>query len=62
MRKEVFIGLTYGDPAGIGPEILLKTIMNWKFKLKPVVIGFEKYLYQSKLDKTKNKNVTFTFH
>jgi len=26
MKKEVFIGLTYGDPAGIGPEILLQTL------------------------------------
>ncbi|MBI3590233.1 MAG: 4-hydroxythreonine-4-phosphate dehydrogenase PdxA [Candidatus Melainabacteria bacterium] len=61
MRKEVFIGLTYGDPAGIGPEVVLKTIANWKFKLKPIVIGFKEYLYRNKLYKAKNKNLTFYF-
>lgn len=39
MKKEVFIGLTYGDPAGIGPEILFKTLSSWKFKFLPMVFG-----------------------
>ena len=39
MKNEVFIGLTYGDPAGIGPEILLKTLSNWRFKFLPLVFG-----------------------
>lgn len=47
MKKKVIIGLTYGDPAGIGPEILLKTLNGWKFKLKPIVVGLKKYLFGS---------------
>lgn len=42
MKDKVYVGLTYGDPAGIGPEIVLKTLKNWKkykFKFKPLVIG-----------------------
>lgn len=39
MKKEVLIGLTYGDPASIGPEILLKTLKNWSFKVKPIILG-----------------------
>ena len=44
MRKETYLGLTYGDPASIGPEILKKTLKvwgKWKFKSKPVVIGLK---------------------
>ena len=44
MRDEVFIGLTYGDPTSIGPEILLKTLKNWKFKFKPLIIGNKRIL------------------
>ena len=42
MKDKKCIGLTYGDPASIGPEILLKTLKSWKkykFKFKPLVIG-----------------------
>lgn len=39
MKKEVLIGLTYGDPAGVGPEILLKTLKNWSFNTKPIIFG-----------------------
>ena len=38
MKNEILIGLTCGDPASIGPEILLKTLKNWKYKFTPVVI------------------------
>lgn len=48
MIKNRFIGLTYGDPSGIGPEILLKTLKKWKFKFKPVVIGSRDFLQNSK--------------
>lgn len=44
MKKNNYIGLTYGDPAGIGPEILFKTLKQWKhlkIKLKPLVIGYK---------------------
>lgn len=59
MRKEVFIGLTYGDPAGIGPEILSKTLKNWKFKLKPIIFGSVNYLKSNKLN-IKNNIVFYT--
>ena len=44
MKQKKYIGLTYGDPASIGPEILLKTLKRWntsrwKQKFKPLVIG-----------------------
>ena len=54
MRKEVFIGLTYGDPAGIGPEILSKALNNWKFKLKPIIFGSATYLNSNKLNIKNN--------
>ena len=44
MTKNKYMGLTYGDPAGIGPEILQKTLLNWNFKFNPLVIGYKKYL------------------
>ena len=39
--KKVFIGLTYGDPAGIGPEILKKVLKTWKYNSTPYVIGIK---------------------
>lgn len=54
MIKNKFIGLTYGDPSGIGPEILLKTLKKWNFKFKPVVIGSREFLQNGKNDKNKN--------
>ena len=54
MRKEVIIGLTYGDPAGIGPEILSKFFSRCKSKFKPLVIGAEKYLKDIKC-----KNISY---
>lgn len=44
LSKKKYIGITYGDPAGIGPEIVLKTLKDWKrlkFKFKPLVIGLD---------------------
>ena len=56
MKKGVIIGLTYGDPAGIGPEILSDALLLKKFKFRPLVIGLKKYL------KKKNyKNVPFVY-
>lgn len=52
-KNENVIGITYGDPAGIGPEIAIKTIKNWKkykFKFAPFV-----------LDKKIYNNFSFTF-
>ncbi len=59
MKNEVFIGLTYGDPAGIGPEILLKTLNNWKFKFKPIVIGLKECLFKDKNKMCNEKPVPF---
>lgn len=39
MKNKPVVCLTYGDPSGIGPEILSKTLKNWRFKLKPIVFG-----------------------
>lgn len=35
------VAMTLGDPAGIGPEILLKSLVNplWHGKIRPLVIG-----------------------
>lgn len=57
MQKKKYVGITYGDPAGIGPEILTSTLNNWhKLRLKklnPIIIGSRKVL------KDINKNVIF---
>ena len=44
MKKKGYIGLTYGDPAGIGPEILTKVLKTWKYNSTPYVIGEKSYL------------------
>ncbi|HSV32357.1 MAG TPA: 4-hydroxythreonine-4-phosphate dehydrogenase PdxA [Atribacteraceae bacterium] len=33
------VALTMGDPNGIGPEIIVKTLRSWDFPAKPLVIG-----------------------
>ena len=43
MKKKVIIGLTYGDPAGIGPEILRKVLKPWKYNFTPYIIGIKDY-------------------
>ena len=54
MKKDLKIGITYGDPAGIGPEILKKVLKAWKYDFTPYMIGEKDYLnfkpgYPSKL-------------
>ena len=44
MKKKLPIGITYGDPSGIGPEILRKVLKDWKYKFTPYVIGGKDYL------------------
>ena len=44
MKIKGYIGLTYGDPAGIGPEILTKVLKTWKYNSTPYVIGGKDYL------------------
>ncbi|WP_369018342.1 4-hydroxythreonine-4-phosphate dehydrogenase PdxA [Thermatribacter velox] len=31
--------ITVGDPAGVGPEIVVKTLANWDIDAQPVVVG-----------------------
>ena len=44
------IAITMGDPAGIGPEIIIKALSDPDFynRSKPIVIGIPKYLNQAK--------------
>ena len=44
MKKKVIIGLTYGDPAGVGPEILTTVLKNWNSHFTPCVIGLKQHL------------------
>lgn len=48
MKDKKCIGLTYGDPASIGPEILLKTLKKWNWKFKPLIIGSKDCLMGNK--------------
>ena len=57
--KEVIIGLTYGDPAGIGPEVLIKTLKQWAYKFSPLIIGSKGII--SKYKNFKNIKNIFTF-
>lgn len=45
--KLPIIAVTMGDPSGIGPEIIVQTLQNWKFKAIPLVIGDRKVLNQA---------------
>lgn len=61
MKRDKYIALTYGDPASIGPEILLKTLQSWekwKFKFKPLIIGKKEILFKN----NKKLNNKFKFH
>ena len=48
--KRPIIAITMGDPAGIGPEIIIKALSDPDFydRSRPVVIGIPKYLNQAK--------------
>src|SRR5947208_1976692 len=39
MKLEPVIGITLGDAAGIGPEIVLKALMSGDVRAKCIVIG-----------------------
>lgn len=42
------IGITIGDPAGIGPEIAVKALMGWRHaNIKPVIIGDAKIFLEA---------------
>ena len=40
MSKRITLGITLGDPSGIGPEVVAKAINNGNFKnITPLIIG-----------------------
>ncbi len=40
MSKRIILGITLGDPSGIGPEVVAKAINNGNFKnITPIIIG-----------------------
>lgn len=49
MKQKPIIGITMGDPAGIGPEITIKALTDRKIydKVRPLVIGSTDYLKQT---------------
>ncbi len=60
MKKKVFIGLTYGDPTGIGPEILTKVLAKWKHDSIPYIVGANDYFKKIKISGSKKSK--FHFH
>lgn len=48
MNQKPIIGITLGDPAGIGPEIIVKALTNGEIydSVRPLVIGNTNYLKQ----------------
>ena len=42
-----FLILTMGDPAGVGPEIVVKSIIKWDVEAVPIVVGDWKILQKS---------------
>lgn len=56
--KNKIIGIILGDPGGIGPEIVCKTLAenDWKGKFKPIVIGSEEsFIKGMEISKVKLK-------
>ena len=56
------IGITMGDPAGIGPEIIVKALLNQEIQeiCNPIVIGDLKLLqYTAKKMKKKFESSTY---
>lgn len=60
MKQNKLIGLTYGDPRSIGPEILIKTLRNWKFTFRPLVIGLKDYLPKNQINSFHKKDLKKT--
>lgn len=61
MKNHQYIGITYGDPAGVGPEIVNKTLKKWK-KLKNVklkIIGSKKFLKKFQFSKNHSNEIQF---
>ncbi|MDK2897717.1 MAG: 4-phospho-D-threonate 3-dehydrogenase / 4-phospho-D-erythronate 3-dehydrogenase [Candidatus Atribacteria bacterium] len=42
--KKPCIAITMGDPSGVGPEIVVKTLLKWDIPAQPVVIGDRRVL------------------
>ncbi len=47
MKKNNTVGITYGDPAGIGPEILMKALKNWQYNFHPLIIGTKDFIQEN---------------
>jgi 4-hydroxythreonine-4-phosphate dehydrogenase len=56
---KIKVGITMGDPSGIGPEITLKAIQRLKGLADFVVIGDEWVLNKNQKSKIKNQNYRF---
>jgi len=54
------IGITMGDPAGIGPEIIIKTLLSPRIKnrINPVIFGNKKVFIDT-IKKLRLKNSQF---
>ena len=50
MKKKIAIAITMGDPAGVGPEIILKSFLDVRVRQKgiPVVVGDYRVLEEAK--------------
>jgi 4-hydroxythreonine-4-phosphate dehydrogenase len=59
MRKKPLIGITMGDPAGIGPEIVVKALMNPKVRKasNPLVFGSFEVIKRAALSFAKKAKV-----
>lgn len=54
MEREPIIGITMGDAAGIGPEIVLKSLLSGDVTARCVVIGDAKHLRRLAIGSEKN--------
>lgn len=45
--SKIVLALTMGDPAGVGPEIVVKTIASWDVEAVPLVIGERQVLEEA---------------
>lgn len=46
MKRRLEIGITYGDPSGIGPEILIKVLQKWNYNLTPIIFDPQNVLFK----------------
>jgi 4-hydroxythreonine-4-phosphate dehydrogenase len=71
MKKKIVIAITMGDPAGVGPEIILKSFLDTRVWQKgiPIVVGDYRVLKEAKerlginveIEKVSNREETVEF-